>query len=350
MPEAIDIQPAFIKDSPLSITIYAAHHEVCHNHTNCIELIYCLQGQVNDIASYDHVVIPQNNIHLINPGEIHAIFAEKGNLCVSYHIDINHPAIQEMGIDFANYIGMLYPALEGQHYNRSLIRLQRLLLSILYTYVNEYPADKEVYSHLAQRIMQLLFDDFSVFYRDEELNAAAWNKQRFEEILMYINRNISSKLTLKSIGQEFHLNEGYLSSYFNLNYEDTFSNYLAVLRVYYSERALLSTKRNISDIAFDFGFSDPKFYYRNFKKWYGRTPVQHRQWWRAFNKLHEPNRTYRINEIRYSINQYISFHFANMELSIYGENLGTMSSGTKNTYKGEHLKRVDPNYPHKPKA
>ena len=277
MPEAIVLHPTFIKDSPLAISIYAAHHEVCHYHPGSIELIYCLQGQINDIASYDTVSVPQNKIHLINEGEIHAVFAEKGNLCVSFQINIEHPAIQELGIDFRYYTGMLFPSMEGENHNRRLIRLQRLLLSVLYTYINEYPADTDVYTHLARNIMKLLFDDFSVFYRDEELNDAAWNKQRFEEILMYINRNISSKLTLKSIGQEFHLNEGYLSSYFNLNYEDTFSNYLAVLRVYYSERVLLSTKRNVSDIAYDFGFSDPKFYYRHFKKWYGRTPVQHRQ-------------------------------------------------------------------------
>ena len=34
---------------------------------------------------------------------------------------------------------------------------------------------------------------------------------------------------------------------------------------------------DIIDVAYECGFSDPKFYYKSFKELYNRTPHQHRQ-------------------------------------------------------------------------
>jgi AraC-like DNA-binding protein len=47
-----------------------------------------------------------------------------------------------------------------------------------------------------------------------------------------------------------------------------------------SEKLLLSTNLNITEISESCGFSDPQYYYQAFKKWYKCTPRQFRNIYR----------------------------------------------------------------------
>ena len=41
---------------------------------------------------------------------------------------------------------------------------------------------------------------------------------------------------------------------------------------------MIRTKRSIKDIALDCGYSDPLFFSRMFKKYYGMSPQEYRKW------------------------------------------------------------------------
>ncbi|MDV2687397.1 helix-turn-helix domain-containing protein, partial [Alkalihalophilus lindianensis] len=44
-----------------------------------------------------------------------------------------------------------------------------------------------------------------------------------------------------------------------------------------SEKLLLTTNKSIQEISTECGFSDTKYYYKHFNKWYNCTPAQYRK-------------------------------------------------------------------------
>ena len=76
-----------------------------------------------------------------------------------------------------------------------------------------------------------------------------------------------------------------LRLFFKASSLKTFRSFLHEIRVYHSEHLLLCRPElSIPDIAYRVGFSDPKYYYREFKKKHGHTPHQHRIWYRRYNE------------------------------------------------------------------
>ena len=66
------------------------------------------------------------------------------------------------------------------------------------------------------------------------------------------------------------------------------------IRLYETEHLMLTDDISIAEASYACGFSDPKYFYPAFKEWYGRTPKEHRNWYRDFMKqetdMYYPNR------------------------------------------------------------
>lgn len=104
-----------------------------------------------------------------------------------------------------------------------------------------------------------------------------------------------------------HISYSYLSQYFKATSLKTFRNFLHEIRVYHSEHLLLcNPDLSIPDIAFACGFSDPKFFYREFRKKHGHTPHQHRIWYRCYNEKTAPDIRYSLSEQQTTLEHLIS--------------------------------------------
>ena len=95
-------------------------------------------------------------------------------------------------------------------------------------------------------------------------------------IVSYIEDHFSEKILLSDIADEENLDLYYLSHLFTESFGIPFQKYIAKLRCEHARSLLLMTDRSLLDISISLGFSDPKYFNKNFKDLYGCTPKEYR--------------------------------------------------------------------------
>lgn len=91
------------------------------------------------------------------------------------------------------------------------------------------------------------------------------------EIIQYIGTNVTRKLTLESIAEQFLLDKFYLSHLFHEETGDTLYQYILIKKIAYAKR-LLGEGKSVADTCELAGFNDYNNFIRTFKKITGTTP------------------------------------------------------------------------------
>lgn len=97
---------------------------------------------------------------------------------------------------------------------------------------------------------------------------------RMERLLYYIAQNYREDLKLTDLSSAFNLNYYYLSTYFNQEMKEGFSDYLNRIRIGQACRLLRETSLPISEVGSEVGYADHSYFCRVFKKMTGRTPSE----------------------------------------------------------------------------
>ena len=88
----------------------------------------------------------------------------------------------------------------------------------------------------------------------------------------FLKKDLKIGDVVKAVGS----NRTYVSNYINRTYNCSFSDYTNALRVEFAKKILMSSDRNIkfSLVAEESGFSNEQSFYRNFRKFVGKTPAE----------------------------------------------------------------------------
>jgi YesN/AraC family two-component response regulator len=95
--------------------------------------------------------------------------------------------------------------------------------------------------------------------------------EKINEIILYINQNITSKLTLDTLAGRFYMSKYYISHLFTEKTGITLKEYITKKRILLAKENLLE-KKPLGQVARDVGFSDYSSFYRAFKKTLGYPP------------------------------------------------------------------------------
>lgn len=101
--------------------------------------------------------------------------------------------------------------------------------------------------------------------------------EQLSGVLGYIHQNYSENLTLEAMGERFYMSPSVFSRYFKKMCGVNFADYLMQVRLQYACEQLKSTRKRITDIAVDCGFSMASSFNKFFKKACGVTPGEYRQ-------------------------------------------------------------------------
>lgn len=97
------------------------------------------------------------------------------------------------------------------------------------------------------------------------------------ELVNYIEKNYAGKITLSSAARVVHMNGSYLSKLFSDETGQTFTHYLARVRVERAMEMLNDLSMKIYQIAGNVGYPDVKYFVSVFKEITGLTPSEWRQ-------------------------------------------------------------------------
>lgn len=271
------------ENNPISVSILNIKHYRTHFHKHEVEMVFCLQGYVKMQSSHRELKLKEGDIFSIDPGDIHCLYSENDNVIVLIHIDIpklNLPV---------NIFDNCFFACETQYCEPfQLVPMQKIkniLLTLAYLKVSQLEASKYDYEKLAYKIMDLLikhFDWLSFIWDPYDENVRF--QERFHRIMEYCSHNYSEKITISQIAKSENINANYLSQFMKKTTFEGFKSMIEFIRCYNAEILLLTTDETAIEISYQCGFSSPKYFYRNFKKWWNKTPIKLRQWYLQYDK------------------------------------------------------------------
>lgn len=102
---------------------------------------------------------------------------------------------------------------------------------------------------------------------------------RYYRIIDYIQTHLSAKLTLQQAAEAEKMQKSYFAQLWKQNDNMTFLECVSRYRLREAERRLLFTAASNGEICKACGFSDSKYFYRNFQQEFGMTPSQWKSLW-----------------------------------------------------------------------
>ncbi len=111
-------------------------------------------------------------------------------------------------------------------------------------------------------------------YRDQNrLN----NDNLIELVMEELDRNIDSEVNLQVLAQKAYLSPKYLSRVFKQHVGISFKEFIQQKRIDKACEFLASTDLSITDVMINIGYSDPKSFYKIFKRFKNMTPSEYRR-------------------------------------------------------------------------
>ena len=98
-----------------------------------------------------------------------------------------------------------------------------------------------------------------------------------KDILMYLQKNFLSPISLDEISAKFGYSKYSFSHLFNSYFQCSMTEYINSLRARYAANLLMETKVSMTEIAMQSGFESLRTFYRVFKKDYGETPSEYKK-------------------------------------------------------------------------
>lgn len=299
----------FAENSIIDIRIYDTSHFPAHNHANAVEIILCLKGTIEIVSNFQHISLNEGEFFTIDCSDIHCIFTKGGDSALLQSVYLN--ADYHFKDDCLRYTYFALDSREEESFMQpALDKAIDLLLALGYISTNKPEVCKKLYINIAEELTSLLLDDFNWLSLDFDTQKLSDNyKELTFNLLSYCEQNYKEKIKLKDLSSKYHYNENYLSQYFNKTVFQSFSNMLNYIRCSNAEKILLSTNLPNNAIALECGFSDPRYYYSHFKKWYGRTPNEHKKWYVNYNAIPDNYALYAPQEISDNIKSiYCQYH------------------------------------------
>lgn len=106
--------------------------------------------------------------------------------------------------------------------------------------------------------------------QSDELNLAP-------NLISYININFQKPLTIKYLGKEFGYSSSYIAHIFYDRLKIPFRTYLGKVRSEYAANLISTTNKNLTEIAYECGYSSINTFCRCFKKHFSKTPSQYKK-------------------------------------------------------------------------
>lgn len=121
--------------------------------------------------------------------------------------------------------------------------------------------------------------DFSEYIRN--VFSSIHLKEKDQESLLnqmvdYIKKNYWKKLTLQQLAARFYISPSFCSTLLKENLNMTFNDYLSEIRLQNAKRLLDETTLSVNKVSDEVGYSNPKYFFKIFKKSTGYTPLTYR--------------------------------------------------------------------------
>ena len=260
---------------PTKVLLHRVNKLKMHWHKH-IEIILVLQGSVNIRVGSKKYILTENDLILINSDEIHSTSkTNENNTLLVLQID------PELYNNYYPGFNKITFKCKSFKYNKDEQERFDIIRYHLARIVWELNKKKEGYKFKIGSEMLLLGKHLinNFYYQTIENNTEDIKKYtyRINRIINYIDENLDRGVTLQEVADSEELNVYYLSHYIKKTLGISFQEYINLKRLDKAIPLLISTKKTITEISFESGFSSVKTFNNLMRKTYNCTPTQYRK-------------------------------------------------------------------------
>jgi AraC-like DNA-binding protein len=251
---------------------------------DCIEIIYVLSGSltlelIKDPSLTRPLFLQTDDIYISTMNELHRIYrSDTGNRVLLMRIDGGFVR-ERFGEDIVEFPYPLTPKNAIERAQLDDVRKQVLSLASL---VRESGSAgdrmNERIEQAASDMLSLLTGNFTIISR--ALSGFSESKgyvERYTRIASYITKHFMDKNVLQEVAERERLSAEYISHEIKRHFGLSLLNVVTFYRVAHSVRLLLDTELTLDQIAYESGFSAPKYFYRSFRKYRSEGPLAFRK-------------------------------------------------------------------------
>lgn len=255
----------------------------CNSHVhNDFEIAMLLSGKGITTIETIHYKMEPGDIVFINSGEKHSYQAlSEDNFINKEEFVSNTPLFLILQIS-NHFLREYFPSIRNTLFQSGNVNdyipseAKPLAIKYLLNLAKIYFEAKPFYEYdLVSKLSILLKNmylrvPFKIVTAEEKDRLKA-KSDRIQRIMSYIDENFSSQIRLDDIAEIENITSTHASHIFKDSFGISFQEYVNMKRLEQSI-LLMNTDKTLIDIAYESGFSDPKYMTKMFKKYFNCTP------------------------------------------------------------------------------
>ena len=263
-----------------SIHVFRGDAAVSDIHTHdFIEIVYILSGKGREISDGAIYAAERGDMFFINYGSSHSFDFDGGidyvNICFSPETVGENMICAENAFSLLSLTAFNEMRRDADGGKLSFFGNDRIEVEdILHAMLREYKAKAYGYDTVVGSYLNILMT--RMIRRAEAGVGRAEAGRLWAELSEYIDKNLSSKLTLSDLAGKCFYNPSYFSRVFKEKFGMSLVEYLTRRRLDYAVRLLSETSYSVDEISEMCGFSDRSGFYHAFARYIGGSPSEFR--------------------------------------------------------------------------
>lgn len=248
-----------------------------HNH-DFYEIYFFISGRVTYIIEGKSYLLKPGDIVLVNNKELHKPVIEPDSTYERIVIWLNPNFIIRQGTEGTN-LSMCFESTSRTKYN--LLRPSNEIKGNLMNIVEKLEKVCMNISYGSNILKNIYLTELIVFLNkayldtyDEEIENDISFNEKVNSIILYINENLDSDLSLEFLAVKFYLSKYHLLREFKKNVGYTIHDYIQQKRLIMA-KILLWGDISVTEVCLRCGFGDYSNFIRSFKKTFGLSPKKY---------------------------------------------------------------------------
>ncbi len=253
-----------------------------HYH-NIIEIIYILEGEFHITVGNTKYTLHPGEMVLINSKEVHSVSVLDYGIHRSFAVKFTPETIcsDSQSLMELKYVIPYIVSISDfkAHYTKDEVENSNIK-NCIENIMKEERERQHAYKfairiYISQLFLYLIRKVNTVNAKDEEIKESI--RKQFKNIFHYISHHCTEKLTAVQVAKRFGLRQSDFSAHFKKITGKSFNEYLNYIRICKAKRMLISSEKNITEIAFSVGFANTSYFINCFKAQMGITPASFKQ-------------------------------------------------------------------------
>ncbi len=269
-------------DISLGINYNRGHPDYPRHKHEFSELVIVKSGTGENIVNGVTYPLAAGDVFVITPYQAHAYRHMHNCYCYNIYFDASQLNLKRWDTGILSGYHALFifqPTYQSRKFNSRLRLTQKQLIRTLgvVELIDQELQDTEPGYRLMAfaRFMELVC--LLSRYYSKTTNEDSQKVLRVSQAMDYMEKHFAENLTIEELAARAHMSRRNFHRIFSSAVGEAPSSYLIGLRVMQAEKMLQSTDKNITEIAFDCGFSDSNYFARQFRKIMNESPTAFRK-------------------------------------------------------------------------